>query len=77
MVAAGGALGYAVAGLLWLTVTDFGVGLAVASACWVFYGLVRYLQDRDEQRRQTRDEVWQRRVAESRHLYIIEGRRSA
>jgi hypothetical protein len=45
-IAAGIALGYAVAGLLVLTVTDFGVGVAVAAACWVAIGCVRYVQRR-------------------------------
>jgi hypothetical protein len=69
VVAGLGNVFYAVAGLLWLTPLDVGVGVAAAAACWLVYGLVWYVEtkSREEMRRQ-RDAVWHRRIAEQRRV---------
>jgi uncharacterized membrane protein (UPF0136 family) len=60
-IAAGLALGYAIAGLLVLTVTDFGVGVAIAAACWVAIGALRWVENRRDATRIGREAVWLRR----------------
>lgn len=63
-IAAGCALGYAIAGLLVLTVTDLGVGVAIAAACWVAIGALKYVENRRDETRIGRESVWARREAE-------------
>jgi hypothetical protein len=51
---------YAMCGLL-VSLTDFGVGVAVAAAGVIGWGWVDYSYRRDENLRDLRDQVWCRR----------------
>ena len=51
---------YAMCGLL-VSLTDFGVGVAVAAAGVIGWGWVDYSYGRDDRLRDLRDQVWCRR----------------
>lgn len=61
-IAAGLALGYAIAALFVFTITDVGVGVAIAATCWMVIGCLRYVEKRRWIR--GRDETWCRREVE-------------
>ena len=69
-IAAGLAFGYAIAGLLVLTVTDFGVGVAISAACWMAIGCLRWVENRRDATRIGREAVWMRR---DREFTVIKG----
>jgi hypothetical protein len=48
-VLGGMAAGYVIASLLWFTITDVGVGVAISAACLLFWYLVKAIED-DQQR---------------------------
>jgi hypothetical protein len=43
-ILAGLSAGYAIVSLLYLTITDVGVGVAITAMCWLAIGCIRYCQ---------------------------------
>ena len=67
------AVSYGLPALFLISQTDFGVAMAVANMCFIGYGAIQYVEQRRTSTRQARDEVWNRRIRETRALSGIEG----
>ena len=70
---AAAAVGYGIPALFLISVTDFGVAMAVANGCFIAHGAIQYVEQRRDSTRRSRDEVWNRRIRETRTLSVIEG----
>ena len=70
---AAAAVGYGIPALFLISITDFGVAMAVANGCFIAYGAIQYVEARRTSTRAARDEVWNRRIRETRTLSVIEG----
>ena len=68
VIIAAAAVGYGIPALFLISQTDFGVAMAVANMCFIAYGCIQYVETR-----RSRDEVWNRRIRETRSLSVIEG----
>ena len=73
VIVAAAAVGYGIPALWLISVTDFGVAMAVANGCFIAHGAISYVEQRRDSTRAARDEVWNRRIRETRTLSVIEG----